>query len=144
MTPIVGAYNGSSGFAGSVVLAHSGYGHGLIASPSRCASRHVQRYLQNGTLPSNGTTCEPDSSTLEVFRAVVQASNGTTNGTTTGTNGDSSSSNPDSTSTSNSEQASGSADQSQDENAGSSIAAGALFSTAISSAMLLGLVLMNL
>lgn len=81
VTPIMGAYNGSAGFAGSVVLAHSGYGHGLVASPSQCAAGYVRAYFRNATLPDEGTTCEPDSSTLEVWREVVQASSAAGNGT---------------------------------------------------------------
>ena len=80
VTPIVGAYNASAGFTGSVVLAHTGYGHGLLASPSRCASKYVQRYFKTAALPANGTTCEPDASTLEVWEAIVQASTNTTGG----------------------------------------------------------------
>lgn len=139
VTPIAGAYNGSSGFSGSVVLAHSGYGHGLLADPSRCASRYVQQYLQNGTLPSNGTTCEPDRTTLEIWRANMQASNASSNGTSN-TNGTPSTS----PSSSGSAQPSGSGAPAQSENAGSNLASGALFTTATSAAILLGSLVLNL
>ncbi|KAK5955398.1 hypothetical protein OHC33_003036 [Knufia fluminis] len=59
-TPISGAYNASAGFEGSVVLAHNGYGHGIIPSPSRCVAEKIQAYFVEGALPEEGTRCEPD------------------------------------------------------------------------------------
>lgn len=61
-TPLVSARNASAGFEGSVVLQHSGYGHGLAAHPSSCVARAVQAYFKDGLLPATrvGTVCEPD------------------------------------------------------------------------------------
>lgn len=100
VTPLVNAYNGSAGFAGSVVLPHSGYGHGVFASPSTCVANHVQAYFLNATLPSGNASCEPDATMLEVWKATVAGSgsnstsggnstpggNGNDNGTDNGTN----------------------------------------------------------
>lgn len=59
-TPISGAYNASSAFEGSVVLAHNGYGHGIFPSPSKCVAEKIQRYFVHGDLPEEGIVCEPD------------------------------------------------------------------------------------
>lgn len=61
-TPLLNAYAASKGFEDSVVLAHNGYGHGIIASPSRCVAEHMQRYFKDGVLPQVGSRCEPDQS----------------------------------------------------------------------------------
>ena len=60
VTPIIGAYNASQGFKGSVVLAHTGYGHGIVADPSNCVAQYAQNYFIDGTLPPQGTVCHPD------------------------------------------------------------------------------------
>lgn len=75
-TPISGAYNASAGFEGSVVLAHNGYGHGIFPSPSKCVAEKIQRYFVDGTLPEEGTTCEPDFGPWE--RAAYYAENNIT------------------------------------------------------------------
>ncbi|KAJ9647661.1 uncharacterized protein PV06_00362 [Exophiala oligosperma] len=75
-SPIQGAYNASRVFEGSAVLAHSGYGHGLIASPSKCAAKYVTAYFVNGTLPKNGTRCEPDMSPWEAAKASAAGGGG--------------------------------------------------------------------
>lgn len=59
-TPLVNAYNGSASFEGSVVLPHSGYGHGIVVDPSACVAGYIQAYFANGTLPAPGTHCKPD------------------------------------------------------------------------------------
>ena len=61
VTPLAMAYRSSEGFEGSVVLPHSGYGHGVVASPSACVAGHVQAYFKDGVLPETGSHCEPDS-----------------------------------------------------------------------------------
>ncbi|KAM0715912.1 hypothetical protein Q7P37_008426 [Cladosporium fusiforme] len=60
VTPIESAYNSSAGFEGSFVLPHTGFGHGMLANPSECVTRHVQEYFKEGKLPEEGTSCEPD------------------------------------------------------------------------------------
>lgn len=69
VTPLQDAYNGSATFAGSVVLPHSGYGHGIFVNPSQCVARYVQAYFSSGTLPEEGAHCEPDLSPVEMWRA---------------------------------------------------------------------------
>jgi pimeloyl-ACP methyl ester carboxylesterase len=61
VTPLAHAYRSSAGFEGSVVLPHSGYGHGIVVSPSACVAGHVQAYFKEGVLPESGSHCEPDS-----------------------------------------------------------------------------------
>lgn len=61
VTPLAHAYRSSAGFEGSVVLPHSGYGHGVVVSPSACVAQHVQAYFKDGVLPENGSHCEPDN-----------------------------------------------------------------------------------
>lgn len=63
------AYNGSEGFTDSVVLSHSGYGHGGIVNPSACVHGKFQAYFANGTLPYAGTRCAPDMRSWELAGA---------------------------------------------------------------------------
>ena len=72
-SPIQGAYNASRLFDGSVVLAHSGYGHGIIASPSACVANYISAYFVNGTLPDPGTHCKPDLGPWEAANATEQS-----------------------------------------------------------------------
>ena len=48
------------------MLPHSGYGHGVVVSPSACVAEHVQAYFKDGVLPENGSHCEPDSGPFDV------------------------------------------------------------------------------
>ncbi|KAF1969104.1 alpha/beta-hydrolase [Bimuria novae-zelandiae CBS 107.79] len=59
-TPLSSAKNVSAGFEGSVVLQHNGLGHTVRYSPGQCAINAVRAYFNNGTLPEEGTVCEPD------------------------------------------------------------------------------------
>ncbi|KOS22357.1 Tripeptidyl aminopeptidase [Escovopsis weberi] len=61
-TPMVSANNMTLGFDGSVVLQQNGIGHTSIAHPSTCTIKSTIAYFLNGTLPANGTVCEPDYS----------------------------------------------------------------------------------
>jgi pimeloyl-ACP methyl ester carboxylesterase len=61
VTPLAHAHRSSAGFEGSVVLPHSGYGHGIVVSPSACVAGHIQAYFKDGVLPENGSHCEPDN-----------------------------------------------------------------------------------
>lgn len=77
VTPLVSAYNASQSFTGSVVLPHSGYGHGIVINPSTCVHGYVQAYFANGTLPPVGTHCTPDKGPWELAQAATGgASNG--------------------------------------------------------------------
>ncbi|KAI4245683.1 MAG: hypothetical protein L6R42_010125 [Xanthoria sp. 1 TBL-2021] len=58
-TPLVSAQNPSSGFEGSVVLQHGGYGHTSLAQPALCTAKAIRACFVNGTLPAPGTKCEP-------------------------------------------------------------------------------------
>jgi hypothetical protein len=59
VTPIISARNMSSGFDGSIVLEHGGYGHGIgAAQASRCTVEAVRAYFEDGILPAPNTVCE--------------------------------------------------------------------------------------
>ncbi|CAL8580361.1 hypothetical protein XPA_006090 [Xanthoria parietina] len=58
-TPLVSARNASSGFEGSVVLQHGGYGHTSLGQPSLCTAKAIRAYFVNSTLPAPHTICEP-------------------------------------------------------------------------------------
>jgi pimeloyl-ACP methyl ester carboxylesterase len=73
VTPLVDAQNASATFQGSVLLQHGGYGHGVFADPSACVAEHVQAYFRNGTLPAEGTFCEPNTTPVELFAAAAAA-----------------------------------------------------------------------
>lgn len=60
VTPLVSAQNMSSGFEGSVVLQHNGFGHLSIVQPSNCTNEIIANYFADGTLPEEGTICEPN------------------------------------------------------------------------------------
>jgi len=72
VTPLVNAYEASAGFEGSVVLPHSGYGHGIFADPSQCVAGYIQAYFKDATLPGEDVYCESDMSVLQMWEAVVQ------------------------------------------------------------------------
>ncbi|KAM7195849.1 TAP-like domain containing protein [Rhypophila sp. PSN 637] len=59
-TPIENARNLSSYLAGSVVLEHKAIGHCSFNYHSNCTREVVTRYLLDGVLPENGTSCELD------------------------------------------------------------------------------------
>ncbi|TAQ86409.1 hypothetical protein B7494_g5254 [Chlorociboria aeruginascens] len=61
LTPLVSAYNLSSGLEGSVVLEVNGYGHTSLAAPSICTLKASAAYWTNGTLPRPGTICKLDA-----------------------------------------------------------------------------------
>lgn len=86
VTPLVNAQKASAGFEGSMVLPHSGYGHGIFAHPSQCVARYVQAYFKDATLPGDDVHCKPDMSLLQVWKASVQ---GRENGSTSGGDGNS-------------------------------------------------------
>lgn len=55
--PISNAYAASEGFKSSAVLPLSGYGHGIVASPSLYIARHIQTYDEEGIPPKVGSRC---------------------------------------------------------------------------------------
>lgn len=69
VTPLRDAVRASKGFEGSVLLAHSGFGHTSLADPSTCVQKHTQAYFKDGTLPEDGTVCEPDLGPWELAKA---------------------------------------------------------------------------
>ncbi|KAK5048250.1 hypothetical protein LTR84_005920 [Exophiala bonariae] len=75
-TPLVNAYNASTGFEGSVVLPHTGYGHGILVSPSTCVAGYMQAYYKNASLPGGNVTCLSDMTPVEWWRSIVQESAG--------------------------------------------------------------------
>ena len=76
VTPLVNAYNASAAFEGSVVLPHSGYGHGIFVNPSQCVANHIKIYFHNATLPGEDAHCEPDRTVLQVWETRVQETAG--------------------------------------------------------------------
>lgn len=66
ITPAVSAFNASSGFDGSVVLTHGGYGHGFYSDPSLDVARAIQTYFVKGTLPPEGQYFEADFGPFEL------------------------------------------------------------------------------
>ncbi|ROW04783.1 hypothetical protein VMCG_04895 [Cytospora schulzeri] len=60
ITPLVSARNNSAGFEDSVVLVQNSYGHTSLAAPSTCIAKAIRAYFQDGKLPADGTTCEPE------------------------------------------------------------------------------------
>jgi hypothetical protein len=64
VTPIKGARKMSGLFGGSRVLEQNSVGHCSITSVSSCTAGYIQAYLGNGTLPEEGTVCEPDAVTF--------------------------------------------------------------------------------
>jgi len=72
-TPLVSAVNASAGFEGSVVLVQNGYGHCSFGQPSLCTVTAIRKYMRDGTVPVNGTVCEPSAPLF----APPAASNGT-------------------------------------------------------------------
>ncbi|PCH44433.1 alpha/beta-hydrolase [Wolfiporia cocos MD-104 SS10] len=47
-------------YGGSGLLVQNSYGHCSLAAPSLCTAKHLRAYFENGTLPKEGTVCEPD------------------------------------------------------------------------------------
>lgn len=60
VTPLASAQNMSAGFEGSVVLQHNGFGHTSIPQQSNCTNEVIAKYFIDGTLPEDGTVCEPN------------------------------------------------------------------------------------
>ncbi|KAK7442765.1 hypothetical protein VKT23_016012 [Stygiomarasmius scandens] len=60
-TSFEGAKKTNAKFPGSALLTLDAPGHtALIAASSSCISQHVAAYFSNGTLPEEGTVCQPD------------------------------------------------------------------------------------
>ncbi|KAJ7852546.1 Alpha/Beta hydrolase protein [Mycena leptocephala] len=60
VTPIAGAQWTADAFPGSVLLTLDSPGHSSLAVPSTCFYSYLRAYFQNGTLPAQGTVCQPD------------------------------------------------------------------------------------
>ncbi|KAF3764181.1 alpha/beta-hydrolase [Cryphonectria parasitica EP155] len=60
ITPLISARNNSAGFEDSVVLIQNSYGHTSLAAPSLCTAKAVRQYFQDGILPPDGATCDPE------------------------------------------------------------------------------------
>ncbi|GJE87210.1 alpha/beta hydrolase [Phanerochaete sordida] len=65
VTPMVGALNMSSGFAGSVVLQQNSTGHTSLSGFSTCTAEAIHAYFANGTLPAPDTLCQTDTLIFE-------------------------------------------------------------------------------
>lgn len=60
VTPLASAKNMSAGFEGSVLLQQDSFGHTSIAQESDCTNEIIAKYFLDGTLPEDGTVCEPN------------------------------------------------------------------------------------
>jgi hypothetical protein len=58
--PISDARRVQGRYKGSRLLEQHSYGHCTIAAPSLCTALRLREYFVNGTLPEEGTVCEPD------------------------------------------------------------------------------------
>jgi pimeloyl-ACP methyl ester carboxylesterase len=69
VTPLASAKNMSSGFEGSVVLEHGGYGHVSFVpeGESDCTNKAIRDYLYDGKLPEPGTKCETNKQLVDLF-----------------------------------------------------------------------------
>ncbi len=47
-------------YAGTGLLVQNSYGHTSTGAPSACTAKYVREYLEAGTLPAEGTVCQPD------------------------------------------------------------------------------------
>ncbi|KAI9791084.1 MAG: hypothetical protein M1816_004315 [Peltula sp. TS41687] len=60
VTPLHDAVSSASGFEGSSVPISNSTGHASLLAPNLCLVDAVTQYLKNGTLPANGTICQPE------------------------------------------------------------------------------------
>ncbi|KAJ7731072.1 TAP-like protein-domain-containing protein [Mycena metata] len=60
VTPIAGAKSTVDAFPGSALLTIDAPGHTSLGAPSTCFYGYLRQYFQNGTLPPQGTVCQPD------------------------------------------------------------------------------------
>lgn len=66
ITPLASAHTVAKGHPGARVLTQKSVGHcTLLAGPSECTKRVVRMYMENGTLPREGTTCDGDCRPFE-------------------------------------------------------------------------------
>ncbi|KAK4039895.1 TAP-like protein-domain-containing protein [Parachaetomium inaequale] len=61
VTPLASAKNMSAAFEGSVAVEQHGFGHATISQLSNCTMQVMQAYWADGTLPAEGTVCEPNT-----------------------------------------------------------------------------------
>lgn len=47
-------------YEGAGLLVQDSYGHMSLSTPSACTAKYVRAYLEEGTMPKEGTVCEPD------------------------------------------------------------------------------------
>ena len=55
-------------YGGAGLLVQDSAGHCSPSAPSLCTAQHVRAYLEDGTLPEEGTVCEPDELPFGVAR----------------------------------------------------------------------------
>ncbi|KAM5533228.1 hypothetical protein V8D89_013093 [Ganoderma adspersum] len=60
VTPLVEARGVRARYGGAGLLVQDSYGHTSLSAPSVCTAKLVRAYLEEGTLPKEGTVCEPD------------------------------------------------------------------------------------
>ncbi|PPQ95846.1 hypothetical protein CVT26_015976 [Gymnopilus dilepis] len=65
VTPLWAAKKMARGFNNSVVLTQNSAGHCSISAPSPCTQSYIRQYFLDGTLPEQGTVCEPIGSPFD-------------------------------------------------------------------------------
>lgn len=71
VTPLKEAKKMSSLFNGSVVLEQNSVGHCSVSSFSKCTAGYIQRYFADGSLPAEGTVCQPEGLPFTGGTAVI-------------------------------------------------------------------------
>jgi hypothetical protein len=57
---LAGAKTANEAFVDSRLVEVKAFGHCSLAMPSLCVARHVRAFLEQGTMPAPGATCEID------------------------------------------------------------------------------------
>ncbi|KAL0938474.1 Tripeptidyl aminopeptidase 2 [Colletotrichum truncatum] len=60
VTPVRNAYRMSERHPGSTVVIQESLGHCSISAGSKCMKEVIQKYMEHGIVPKDGTTCEAD------------------------------------------------------------------------------------
>ncbi|KAF2224895.1 Alpha/Beta hydrolase protein [Elsinoe ampelina] len=86
ITPLASARDAASRFEGSRLLVGNGFGHNMLADPSDCTIAAVKAYFLHGTLPDDGTVCEPASRPFDPARKNRDVAAGVDSDVETGAN----------------------------------------------------------
>lgn len=59
ITPLASAKHMTQFYEGSTLLIQNSGGHSFTGNPGNCTTAYVATYLAKGTVPKDGTVCEP-------------------------------------------------------------------------------------